>query len=468
MNGIVVQTFASFEPFDLKDIGGRLRPAGEDVIDIGVGQAESGWEAIFEKLDIGPTGFAGSGAGISGKALGKRSGGGGRAAWGSLSGLAGAADEREEGGFIAALVVGHVAIVVIGENDASGEVGEDAALSALEDGAIADAGKVDVAAGSGGFEAALVPDDLERSAPGVGRMLEMSLEFDRADLGMVFVADIGIDIDFRGGAGVDDIPDEVHGVGAHIAHLADAEIAVHVPEQAVQAVRAAEVLGAVGMVRRGADPLFIMELSRGIALGVWVTGTGEFAGIPAMDTDEVADGAVEYELAEAFKVGIGMALSAVLGGELGFLTEIVGADGTNLFDRDAERLFAEDVHAAVEGPVGDEGMVMIGGADDDGFDILLVENAAPIPVKFCLGEDLSSLASADVVDVTQGHDIFIAQGIVVSRATSPDTDQGNIQAVAWSRLAAQDASFQDGEASGPAEQFSTIHARYRIRFITSR
>ena len=99
------------------------------------------------------------------------------------------------------------------------------------------------------FEAALIPNEFHGTAPRIGRMLEDGLQFYGTDIWVVFVAEVPIDVDGRGCGGVDGIPDKVHRVRSHIAHLADANIAVHIPEEAVQAAGTTKVLRAVGMVR---------------------------------------------------------------------------------------------------------------------------------------------------------------------------------------------------------------------------
>ncbi|MCX6606873.1 MAG: hypothetical protein NTV52_25275 [Acidobacteria bacterium] len=201
-----------------------------------------------------------------------------------------------------------------------------------------------------------------------------------------------------------------------------------------------------------------VELGGGLALGDGVAGAGELAGVPAVDGFEVADGAVEDEFAEAFEVGVGVALGAVLGGDLRFVFEVVGADGADLFDGDAEGFFAEDVFAAVDGPVGDEGVVVVGGADYDGVNVLLIEALAPVVVGFGFGEDFETFLGAEVVDVAEGDDVFIAEDVVVGGAASPDADEGDVEAVAGGGLAAKDATTKNGEAGGGLDEFSALHA----------
>ena len=53
---------------------------------------------------------------------------------------------------------------------------------------------------------------------------------------------------------------------------------------------------------------------------------------------------------------------------------------------DAQRLLAENMHIAVQRPVGDEGMVMVRRADDDRLDTLLLQALPPVVVGLGAGE----------------------------------------------------------------------------------
>src|ERR1017187_70496 len=249
-------------------------------------------------------------------------------------------------------------------------------------------------------------------------------------------------------------------MGAHISHLADAEIAVHVPEEAVQAVGSAEVLRAIGVVGRGADPLFVVQNRRRHAFGGGVAGAGKLARVPAVNRLELADGAIQNQFANAFEVGVGVPLRAVLRGQLGALAEVVGAYGADLVHADAHGLFAVHVHVAIQRPVGDEGVVVIGGADDHGFHVFLVHHAAPVPIGLGFGEDLQGLLGAEVVDVAKGDHVFVAQDVVVSGAAAPNTHKGDIQLVAGGVLPAQRAASeyrQTGSNGGGFQQIASLH-----------
>src|ERR1019366_6780901 len=126
----------------------------------------------------------------------------------------------------------------------------------------------------------------------------------------------------------------------HIPHLSDAEIAVHVPEEAVQAVGSAEILRAVGMVGRGADPLLVVQHGGRHTFAGGGAGAGKLTRVPAVNRLELAHGAIQNQFADAFEVGEGVPLRAVLRGHLGALGEVVGAHGADFVHADAHGLFA--------------------------------------------------------------------------------------------------------------------------------
>src|ERR1039457_174077 len=218
-------------------------------------------------------------------------------------------------------------------------------------------------------------------------------------------------------------------MGAHISHLADAEIAVHVPEEAVEAVGSAEILGAVGRVGRGAAPLLVVQSGGRHAFAGGVAGAGKLPRVPAVNRLEFADGAIQNQFADAFEVGEGVSLRAVLRGQGGALGEVVGAHRADFVHADAHGLFAVHVHVAIQRPIGDEGVVMIGGTDHHGFHVFLVHHPAPVPIGLGLGEDLQGFLGAEVVDVAQGDHVLVAQDVIVGGAAAPNTHQGDIQLV---------------------------------------
>jgi hypothetical protein len=121
-----------------------------------------------------------------------------------------------------------------------------------------------------------------------------------------------------GGEGaVDGVPEEVHGVAAHVTDLACAEVPVHVPFEAVGTGAAGEIGGAVGVVGGGAEPEVVVEALGWGAVADGVAVAADLAVAPGVGGFEFADGAVADEFFDAVEVGAGVALHADLGGEFG-------------------------------------------------------------------------------------------------------------------------------------------------------
>lgn len=70
-----------------------------------------------------------------------------------------------------------------------------------------------------------------------------------------------------GQIGVEGLPREVHGVRAHVAHLAGAEIPVHVPLQTIQSWLAGEVAGVERAIGRRSKPEIVVQMGWRFAFG---------------------------------------------------------------------------------------------------------------------------------------------------------------------------------------------------------
>jgi len=131
------------------------------------------------------------------------------------------------------------------------KIGDDHAFATLEHGAVVNLVQVNVARRGLGHGPALIPGGFDGRAPIVGGNVEVGFQFDGRDVGVEWIA-----LAFGGGgeAGVYGVPGEVHGVAAHVADLAAAEVPIHVPLEAVHAGTAREVFRIPGMLGRGAKP----------------------------------------------------------------------------------------------------------------------------------------------------------------------------------------------------------------------
>src|SRR5262245_24937999 len=161
---------------------------------------------------------------------------------------------------------------------------------------------------------------------------------------------------------------DVQVVGAEVGHLP----AGVVPEEAEQVV---DVLGVVRLLRRGAEPEVVVQLRRRVAVGHGRAGEVD-AGDADLDGGDLAELAVADQLA---------GLAELLGGALlaaGLDDAVVLAGCLDhrppLGDGQAERLLAVDVLAGLAGVDGDQGVPVVGHGDDDGIDVLAVEQLAVV------------------------------------------------------------------------------------------
>ena len=109
-----------------------------------------------------------------------------------------------------------------------------------------------------------------------------------------------------------------------------------------------------------------------------------------------ADGAGLDQLDDAAVVVVGVDLGAHLGGDLGLGGGL--ADDPGLADVVGQRLLAVDVLAELQGRQGGEGVGVLGGADDDGVEVVgvvedLAEVAEPVGPSGCVRAACSTAGS---------------------------------------------------------------------------
>ena len=144
------------------------------------------------------------------------------------------------------------------------------------------------------------------------------------------------------------------------------------------------------MDRRRAEPQIEVEALRRLALRGQVAGAANLAVAPRIGRRQLADGPVADQFADAIEIRIGVPLHADLRGKLVLFLHPVRADDAGLFHADRQRLLAIDVQIAIQGPIGDEGVRVIGRADDHGVEVFLLEALPPVDVGLGLGEIASS------------------------------------------------------------------------------
>jgi hypothetical protein len=129
---------------------------------------------------------------------------------------------------------------------------------------------------------------------------------------------------------------------------------------------------------------------------------------------------------DAIVVWLGLTMGTDLGRNLSLFLEPVAPYLANLIYRDSERLFAVDVKIAIEGPVGDKGMAMVGRADDNCLNVLVVDAFSPIDIRLRPGKALVRSDQLGLVDVTKRHDVLGGNGVVEVAPTPANANQGNI------------------------------------------
>ncbi len=105
----------------------------------------------------------------------------------------------------------------------------------------------------------------------------------------------------------------------------------------------------------------------GGALGFEIPVARELAVAPSDGGLQVADRAVADHFLDPRIVVLRVHLGADLAGEFAFFAEPIFAEHAGFFDTDGAGFFAIDVEVTVERPIGNEGVVVVGGADHHGI-----------------------------------------------------------------------------------------------------
>ena len=172
----------------------------------------------------------------------------------------------------------------------------------------------------------------------------------------------------------------------------------------------------------------------------------------SFDVVDLADDAVAYEFAGHTELFAGTLLGA---GLQDALIATHGVDeGERLVDVVGERLFTIDVFASIQCSDGDEGVPMVRRGDDDGVDVLALQQLAEVGIGFTTFEagifvlaiaffdSLFGEFSAVGIDVADGHDLdfFAAQEAAeVTAVHFTHADESECEALAWSGIGAPDA-----------------------------
>ncbi len=189
------------------------------------------------------------------------------------------------------------------------------------------------------------------------------------------------------------------------------------------------------MVRRGAEPEIEMEPGGRLPLGGQVAGATNLPVAPGIGGRNVADRAVANQFPRAVEILHGVPLHAHLRGEFVLLLQPIRADDAGFFHADRQWLLAIDVQVAIQSPIGDEGVRVIGRANDYRVEVFLFEALPPVDIGLGLGEMFQGVGKTLLIHVAKGDHILVGQRVVMRQAAAPDADQRDIELVARGVLA---------------------------------
>ncbi|OHE82536.1 MAG: hypothetical protein A2107_10350 [Verrucomicrobia bacterium GWF2_62_7] len=102
---------------------------------------------------------------------------------------------------------------------------------------------------------------------------------------------------------------------------------------------------------------------------------------------------------------------------------------------------------AIQRPVGNERVCVVGGAADDGVEaerLVIVEQFPPVNVGFGFRKPLRAEREVAFIDVAEGDDVFSGERVVVRRAAAPDADDGDVEFAVRPAFGGEHAARHDG------------------------
>jgi len=168
---------------------------------------------------------------------------------------------------------------------------------------------------------------------------------------------------------------------------------------------------------------------------------------PRMNVLQSSHRTIQNHLAYAIEVRVRVSLRPDLRGQFVLLGQPVRANHAGFFHGVGQRLLAVHVHVAVQSPIGDERMRVIGGAANHGVDVFLLQALAPVDVVFRARELFGCLGEVLFVDVAQRNHILAFDGTEVSPSPAPRADQSDIQLVAGGTGTPQHTTGQDRQSN---------------------
>ena len=100
---------------------------------------------------------------------------------------------------------------------------------------------------------------------------------------------------------------------------------------------------------------------------------------------------------------------------------------------------------AIQRPIGDEGVRVVGCAAQDGIEPRMIKALAPVLIDGRLGKLLDRIWQVQLIHLTDRHNILILQGGIVRTGTSIRSNQGNVQPIVGA-LAEQGSRRQNDHA----------------------
>jgi hypothetical protein len=121
-----------------------------------------------------------------------------------------------------------------------------------------------------------------------------------------------------------------------------------------------------------------------------------------------------------------VALGADLGGQLVFVLEPSRANHARFLDAVGQGFLTIDVFAAVHGPVGGEGVRMVGRAAEHGIYVLLLKAFAPIHILRGLGEFFRAESQMLLVDIAERNNVLLGKHVEMRFRTAPSAQQCDV------------------------------------------
>ena len=144
-----------------------------------------------------------------------------------------------------------------------------------------------------------------------------------------------------------------------------------------------------------------------------------------MNFRDLANRAGLHEFHHAPVVAAGVDLIAHLRGASGRARRV--GDDAYFGHRPRQRLLAIHMATAAQSPDSAHRVGVVGRADDNSVDVLLLQQPAKVAVAFRAGELLPDVLQVVLIDIAQRHDVFATDTRDIARAAAGDADDGEVE-----------------------------------------